>query len=84
MARRVRAPSDGPQLRAEILAELRETLSTLAGVPWVDNHLAAIERGDEVVLKRWDLPDWCPQQYAGRPGDPVILRADNTIAEVGE
>lgn len=83
MARRVRTPGGGPQLRADVLSELRETWGSLrTAVPWIDDLLTAVERGDEVVLHRRDLPEWCPDRDAGRPGDLVRLRTDNTIIAV--
>lgn len=80
MARRIRRASDGQQLRADILDELRETQGWLAEVlPCVNAELAALEGGGEVELTRWDLPEWCPQRHIGGLHDRVVLRADNTI-----
>ncbi|WP_078326247.1 hypothetical protein [Mycobacteroides salmoniphilum] len=68
---------DGAELRSEILAELRECLGAHAepGGVWHDHFIAPLERGDEVQVQRYDLPDWHPERFAGQPHEPIWLDA---------
>ena len=37
--------------------------------------------GEEVLIHRYDLPDWHPERDAGLPGDYLILGVDDVLRE---
>jgi hypothetical protein len=54
--------------------ELDAALWQAFGAP-VD-QLAA---GEEVLIHRYDLPDWHPERDAGLPGDYIVFGADDVL-----
>lgn len=73
--RKRRRRRDGAELRAEILAELRDCLGPHAepGGVFHEHLVAPLERGDEVQVHRYDLPEWHPERCAGEPHELVWL-----------
>jgi hypothetical protein len=81
MARRDRPANHGAELRAAVLAEVVDCLGGL-GLPTFDDGLIGpLERGEAVAIKRWDLPDWCPERHVGAPSDDLVLGVDNKLRE---
>lgn len=73
--RRRRTPRDGTELRAQILAELHDCLGPHAepGGVFHEHLIAPLERGDEVQVHRYDLPDRHPERFAGELHELVWL-----------
>ncbi|WP_083336199.1 hypothetical protein [Mycobacteroides saopaulense] len=74
--KRTRRP-DSTELRAQILAELRDCLGPHAELGGVfhEHLIAPLEGGQVVQIHRYDLPDWHPERYAGEPHEPIWLNA---------
>lgn len=81
--KRTRRP-DSAELRAQILAELRDCLGPHAerGGAFHEHLVAPLERGDQVQVHRYDLPDWHPERFAGEPHELVCLDAVSHVSDV--
>lgn len=46
--------------------------------------VSKLRSGSAVSVRRWDLPDWCPERSVGNLGDDLVLAESNELVPWGE